>query len=342
MIGLSVSSQDNSQDAPPGGLHPVKLSRDLGDLADLIELAFADAMDDSGRAAIQEMRALSHLGMGLDVLGRLNDLASGISHGYVWLADGKLVGNVSVYPADWPLAARRAWIIANVAVHPAYQRRGIARRLMQASLEMIEQRGGGKAVLQVDYDNSGAIRLYDTLGFVKERAFTTWWRSGMASAPPPLPADIDNAIHITRRKHSEWQAERDLARRVRPTARGGLGWLKPLHDGLFKPTWWQRLLNVFTFGGKERLIIRSDSGDALRTSLWIEKGLGLGRNRLTLLADPVYHEPYARALLNNVLRRFNSSGFIIEHPHDDHLTNDLLKAYRFHESRTVWHMARDV
>ena len=79
-----------------------------------------------------------------------------------------------------------------------------------------------------------------------------------------------------------------------------------------------------------------------RASLWLEKGLGIGRNRLTLLADPVQHEPYARALLNNVLRRFRSSGFIIEHPHDDHLTNDLLKMYRFHESRTVWHMARDI
>ena len=143
MIGLSLSSQDNTQTPPPGGLHPVKLSRDLADLADLIEIAFADAMDDSGRAALREMRALSKMGAGLDMLGRLNDLAVGISHGYVWIADGKLVGNVSVYPADWPSQLGRAWIIANVAVHPAYQRRGIARRLMQASLEMIQRRGGG-------------------------------------------------------------------------------------------------------------------------------------------------------------------------------------------------------
>ena len=264
MIGLSLSSQDNSREPPPGGLHPVKLSRDLGDLADLIEISFADAMDDSGRAAIQEMRALSKMGAGLDVLGRLNDLASGISHGYVWIADNRLVGNVSVYPADWPLSSGRAWIIANVAVHPAYQRRGIARHLMQASLDMIRRRGGGKAVLQVDYDNHSAIGLYETLGFIKERAFTTWWRSAMASPPSPLDATLDDTIHITRRKQSEWQAERDLVQRVRPNTRGGLGWLKPLHDDMFRPSWWQRVLNFFTFSSKERLIIRSDDGDTLQ------------------------------------------------------------------------------
>jgi ribosomal protein S18 acetylase RimI-like enzyme len=334
MIGLSVSSQKNTRDMPPGGLHPVKLSRDLADLADLIELSFADAMDESGRAAIREMRALSKMGSGLDVLGRLNDLAAGISHGYVWIADGNLVGNVSVYPADWPSSMGPAWIIANVAVHPEYQRRGIARRLMQATLKMIEQRGGGRAILQVDYDNTGAIRLYESLGFIKERAFTTWWRSGMAAPPAHLNADV----HITRRKRSEWKAERDLAERIRPDERGGLGWMKPIHKREFAPSWWQKLKNMLTLSGKERLIIRAEDGDSLRASLWVEKGLGPGRNRLTLLADPACHAPYAQALLNNVLRRFHSSGFVIEHPHDDRLTNDLLKAYRFHENRTVWHM----
>jgi ribosomal protein S18 acetylase RimI-like enzyme len=334
MIGISLSSQDNTRDMPPGGLYPVKLSRDLADLADLIELSFADAMDESGRAAIQEMRALSKMGTGLDVLGRLNDLAAGISHGYVWIADNKLVGNVSVYPADWPSGMGKAWIIANVAVHPDYQRRGIARRLMQASLEMIAKHGGGQAILQVDYDNTGAIQLYESLGFIKERAFTTWWRSAMAAPPGHTTADV----YITRRKRNEWRAEYNLAERVRPNERGGLGWLKPLHKREFAPSWWQKLKDMLTFNGKERLIIRADDDDTLHAALWIEKGFGLGRNRLTLLVDPASHAPYARALLNNALHRFRSSGFIIEHPHDDHRTNDLLKDYRFHENRTVWHM----
>ena len=110
------------------GLRPVDLRSDLRPLADLIELVFADSMDSSGRSAIREMRYLSHFGYGLKLISRLNELALGISLGFVYVMDGKLVGNVSVYPASYPKELGETWILANVAVHPDYQRRGIAAR----------------------------------------------------------------------------------------------------------------------------------------------------------------------------------------------------------------------
>jgi hypothetical protein len=63
------------------GLRSVNLRTDLGELADLIELVFADSMDENGRAAIREMRYLSHLGAGLALVGRLNEMMLGISMG---------------------------------------------------------------------------------------------------------------------------------------------------------------------------------------------------------------------------------------------------------------------
>ena len=84
------------------GLRPINLRTGVSPLADLIELVFADNMDSGGRAALREMRAMSRMGPGLRILSHLNDIAAGVHQGFVWIADGKLVGNVSVYPAQWP------------------------------------------------------------------------------------------------------------------------------------------------------------------------------------------------------------------------------------------------
>ncbi len=75
------------------GLRRINLSTDLAQLADLIELVFAHNMDSSGRAVIDEMRLMSRLGVGAELLAGLNGLAYGIRSGYVWMVDGKLVGN---------------------------------------------------------------------------------------------------------------------------------------------------------------------------------------------------------------------------------------------------------
>lgn len=318
------------------GLRPVNLQTDLAPLADLIELSFAESMDSNGRAALREMRALSRMGRALGLLGRLNDLIVGISLGYVWVADGKLVGNVSIYPAHWPRELGSAWIIANVGVHPAYQRRGIARQLMDAALSLIAEKGGKHVILQVDYDNTPAIRLYEKLAFHKERAFRTWSRSALLQAP--LRSE-DDSFYITRPRSSDWQAEYALAQAARPNERGGVGWLKPTHPRMFRPGLRQQLRKLLSFNSCERLIVRSEDREHLLASLWIERGLTISRTRLTLLPAPTEGgTAAAEALLGNVLRRLRGTGLTMEHPYDDETTTQLLERLRFRPYRTVWHM----
>ncbi len=98
-------------------------------------------MDSSGRSALREMRTMARLSLGILPLALLNDLTVGISLGFVWEEDGRLVGNVSVYPAKLPRSVGSSWIIANVGVHPLYQRRGIARKLMLRAMQMIRDKG---------------------------------------------------------------------------------------------------------------------------------------------------------------------------------------------------------
>ena len=83
------------------------------------------------------------MGYGLKLISRLNDLALGISLGFVYVMDGALVGNVSVYPAGYPRAiwakpgswrmSRFIQIISGAA-SPS--------RLVDACLDMIRQRAG--------------------------------------------------------------------------------------------------------------------------------------------------------------------------------------------------------
>jgi len=328
----TTSLKDTSRNYSDG-LRPVDLRTDLAPLADLIELVFKDSMDSSGRAALREMRYLSRMGPGLRVLARFNDMAVGINLGYVWIANGDLVGNVSVYPANWPGEAGRGWIIANVGTHPEYQNRGIARRLMLASMRMLYERGGDVAVLQVDTDNAPARHLYRSLGFVEERAWTTWRRSAAARIPPALEDDI----FIRRRRRAELDEEMTLARRVRPDARGGLGWLRPLHPSFFRRSLFQQITDWINLRGMERLVARAPHEQRLAASLWLEKMLA-GTNQLTLLHDPATDIIYTEALLNNVVRRNRHAPLLIEHPADDEQINTLLRAYNFAPRRTVMHM----
>ncbi|MEZ4672474.1 MAG: GNAT family N-acetyltransferase [Anaerolineae bacterium] len=316
------------------GPRPVNLRTDLASLADLIEIAFASSMDSGGRAAVREMRTVSSM-PGIGLLGNMSGFMQGLGLGYVWVADGKLVGNVSVYPSNNFGMDGKTWVIVNVATHPDYQRRGIAQQLMTLTMEMIAQRGAGTALLQVDSDNPVARRLYTRLGFVEERSWSTWRRTGAYSLPAPI--DRQPRVHITHRRANEWRAEYELAEFTRPAAAGGLGWMRPLHPRYFRRSLWQQLGDLFSFHRTERLIIRSTDEQSLLASMWIETSLG-STTQLTLMVHPDYEGVYDELLINSAVRRFGTGALGIEHPSDRTVTSALLKRYHFNMRREVVHM----
>ena len=323
----------------PDGVRPVNLRSDLRPLADLIELVFAESMDSSGRSAIREMRFLSQMGYGLKLIARLNELALGISLGFVYVKDGNLVGNVSVYPASYPASLGETWILANVGVHPNYRRSGIAQELMAASLDMVRRRGATRVILQVNYENRPALRLYERQGFIFERAWTVWRRSGFMQAP----FSRNDAIHITRRRPSEWQAEYALAEAARPNSRGGLGWLKPVHRAAFHSPFWQQLRNLVSLNNLERLVIRDEAAGDILASCWLESAVSFGNIRAWLFTAPqIDHRPYARALLGNLVSRYSRSTIVFEHPRDDEAVSELLQYHQFKVKRELWHMRLDL
>jgi ribosomal protein S18 acetylase RimI-like enzyme len=331
---VSLSYPANSA---TGNLRPVNIRTDLAALADLIEIVFADSMDFNGRAAVNEMRVMSRMGFALSLLAGMNEMTLGLSMGYVWVVDGRIVGNVSIYPANYPYDLGSAWIIANVGTHPDFRGRSIAYHLMQASMEMIHKRGGTYAILQVDAENSVARRLYERLGFAYERGWTTWRRSPSARVPATMH---EVNAYITRRRASEWQSEFELAKLVRPFEQGGLGWQRPLHAKYFRPGIFGALGDWLSFRHMERRIIR-DSTDKILASLWIENTLAASAAQMTLFVHPDYQGRYDDALLNNALQRYSMTPLSMEHPSDDTTLLPILEHYRFTLKRTVMHMRWD-
>ncbi|HAL62001.1 MAG TPA: hypothetical protein DCP08_06300 [Chloroflexi bacterium] len=141
------------------GLRPFNPMGDMGPVADLIEVAFGVDLGPEGREAVRGMRAAAYGGPLLWILG---DLFSG----YVWVEEKRVVGNVTLS------RSRGGYLVSNLAVHPDYRRRGIARRLMEAVIDAVEERRAPWVALEVRRDNRAAKGLYEKLGFVRVDAQT--------------------------------------------------------------------------------------------------------------------------------------------------------------------------
>ena len=144
------------------GLRPMEPMRDLGGVADLIEEAFADDLDQSGQNALQELRWLSRIKPVLWWMVYSNPEHTDFLSGFVWQENKKIVGNITVNRTG---AGSRRWLISNVAVSKNYRQRGIAKALMDAALELVKEYSGSMVSLQVRADNEPAQKLYTDLHF---------------------------------------------------------------------------------------------------------------------------------------------------------------------------------
>lgn len=179
-------------------LRPLNVLRDLSAVADLIEICFSNTMDQEGRQYLQEMRRSDN--SFARWANRAIKTTSLPLSGYVWEENGRITGNASLIPFHH--GKKRVYLIANVAVHPDYRRRGIARALTRRAVDHAREKNAGEIWLHVRDDNSGAFELYRQLGFI-ERARRTSWQ---ASTDSSLPAAISEIV-VTNGVPADWRAQ---------------------------------------------------------------------------------------------------------------------------------------
>ncbi len=195
--------------AAQGHLRPLDVRRDLGAVADLVELCFADTLDPEGRKYLREMRATARNKHLLRWFGSLGERGPTPVSGYVWEQDSRLVGNLSLIPLI--SQGSRRYLIANVAVHPQYRGRGIARSMTIAAMDYARGRKVKVVWLQVRHDNPPALHLYTSLGF-RQRAQRTTWNNTRDVQHTPTPA----GVVLGQQRYRHWAQQRAWLERLYP------------------------------------------------------------------------------------------------------------------------------
>ncbi|MCK5128400.1 MAG: GNAT family N-acetyltransferase [Clostridiales bacterium] len=80
--------------------------------------------------------------------------------------EGEIVGIVCIGIYGHESEKGAVLWVGDLAVHPDFQRRGIAAKLMKQGLCYGKENGAKRAFLMADDTNAGAIHLYEKMGFV--------------------------------------------------------------------------------------------------------------------------------------------------------------------------------
>jgi len=248
---------------PHPQLRPLSILRDLPAVADLIELCFSDTMDSDGKSYIQDMRRAGNDNSYIQWANRAASTTSLPLSGYIWEEDGQIVGNASLVP--FRHRKQRLYLIANVAVHPSYRRKGIAHALTERALQHAREKKINDIWLHVRADNPDAVHLYSTLGFV-ERARRTAWQAFTDTRAEELVTDIA----VINRLPQFWPTQLKWLARLYPDL---LSWHRDWNFNSLRPGFWNSLYLFFVdMNIRQWAAVRNDK--LLATLSWIPSGRG--------------------------------------------------------------------
>lgn len=318
-------------------------ARDLGTIAELIASAFADEIDERGRAALREMRWMARMTPLVWWWAQADPSFQDTFNGFVWeepAPEGTglhIIANVSLNRAP---GSRRRWIICNVVVEDAYRGQGIGRQLVEAAIEEALQLGAEGVLLQVHQDNTPALQLYTGLGFRQVLGETGFW---LDSIEPVIAQDAPG-YRFRPLRVADGQAVYELARRVTPPVQQ---WIRPLRAGDYCPDWLSRMgwwISDLVAGRRTwRLVALQE--ERLVAIMEVKVALRRGEHQLTLLVHPDHVHRVAATLVSRALYMLSGSPsrpVRITIDPDQSAILQVLRDYGFKEQRTLLTMRKDL
>jgi ribosomal protein S18 acetylase RimI-like enzyme len=313
-------------------LRPFNPHRDTKQVVELMALAFGGRLGADGEIALAEMRRLARWGPLLWWLYWPGWGRSGVIPGFVWVEQGRIVGNVSLRRASqW-----NGFFIGNVAVHPDWQRRGLAMSLMEAALEVISSRGGHWVGLEVRADNPGARQLYERLGFRKVGTTLHMVRpAGMPWTSTPI-----HSATLRGGSFHDGPALVELVRRMIPTQQRAL---LELRKADYQPGW-EQTLNHWLEGRREVWWVDEERG-VLRGAVRVLFERGRRPNRLEILVAPEHSGRVEAVLVRQGLASLHGASRKMVNtvlPSPTQALVAALEAAGFQRSRTLVQMRLDL
>jgi len=224
-----------------------------------------------------------------------------ILRGFVWEEDGAVRG-VTIAQRE---GTTPTWYIGTVGVLPECRRRGVARQLLRATLDMMRTRNGTRVRLGVIDGNTPAQSLYRSLGFVEYGGGTRYALTPTGSVDgAPLPAGFEELPL----GEFDWRTRYELDRRIVPAR---LQEFEPIVAGRYKtPAAIRVLAPLFRFAETTRdrdvVVRRAADHEVVGRAGWSISKRGKGTNQIRVRLDPGHPElsPYlVRRALAEVLAR---------------------------------------
>lgn len=313
------------------GLRPLDVGRDLRGVATLLDQVFGQGMEMGIGQVAGDLRLMSYLSPLFWALERALPNAGKLLYGYVWVEDGRIVGNVTI----GKVAQRRGlWAISNVAVHPDYRRRSIGRGMLEAAMELIKTRGGETVVLEAERQNIAAQELYRSLGFTKVggMADLRLAKIGQGSASP------GGGLYWKKLGAAEGREGYALAEAAIPLK---LQRLRPLRRRQFQASLWERVAGWIgdQAAGRDvhRLGLKEGGKLVALLNVYALRSYG-GRHRLEFFIHPDYEGRVDETLVGkglSILQRYPAKGVTISLPLSQSAARAALKGYGFREVRAL-------
>lgn len=199
-------------------LRPFQMPDDLDTLADLLPPSFqypenpAWNLDDEEMAGeVEQLQRIKKVWWLFRALMLVVPPLRDAMRGFIYEADGQAVGCINVNRQG----ASDTWIIGNVAVLPTHRRRGIARQLVEAALEVPRQKQAHAVILDVIEGNTPAYQLYVSLGF---EHYTSSDNYALPTDATLTPAPLPDGLHLKAIKPMDWRTRFDFDKRITPAA----------------------------------------------------------------------------------------------------------------------------
>ena len=222
-----------------------------------------------------------------------------IIDGVLWEEDKQPVGIANVMRMG--LGNSDSWSIVNVGVLPAYRRRGIARKLVEATIQIAVERGAKRVILDVIDGNDPAYQLYVSLGFVK---FDYGVEFNYSHLTRPVECPFPAGYTIKPLARADWRPSYELARRITPP---DIQRYLPVEESRYRVGTVERMLAPIFESGiyAKRIGIYAPPGKIVATANYAARMRPGGINSLSITLDPAHNvlAPFLIAsLLNEIIR----------------------------------------
>ncbi len=217
--------------------------------------------------------------------------------GFVCEENGRMVGTVMYQQRG---GKTPVYYINDVAVHPDSRRKGIARKLVEATLAEMRSQGSCVILLDVIDGNIPAYRLYESLGW---EHFAGSVHLLLGADQTVSPAEKDAAYELKDLPGSDWETHYRFVDSITPEA---VRKYNPVNPDDFKGN---RLMNLLeTLMGlktQKTALIHKETGKVVGFITYQYRTRTGGTQYARVMVDPA-HSPVAAYLIESVAARTKS------------------------------------